>query len=183
LNEFWLLPVELFSNKVNLFGLPFSIDVLLFSLPFFILGFLLKNNILNMRLNLLLVTVSMIGFVLISLFTDAHLDLNRRHVIEPLFSVLGAFLGIYIVLFFSLLISKSEKMSYFPALFGSSSLFILIFHHFLLNYGAKVFNILLPEGMDIAIALLTLCLSVGFPIFIKKLASMNLFASFVFSIK
>jgi polysaccharide biosynthesis protein PslL len=128
---FWYMDIQIFNHSMQLPGLPFSIDIILITSVFFISGSLLKDTLMAFKPNLLLLSFAIAMFYLICIYSDAHIDLNKRVYNSPLYSTLGALFGIYAVLSLAWYISKVEWLSYLPLRLGEASLYILIFHVFI----------------------------------------------------
>ncbi|MHA2936722.1 acyltransferase family protein [Vibrio sp. RC27] len=125
---FWNKDIETSPYSFLSLGLPFSSDLLLISSSYFILGHLLRKHIINFSPSKYIVIASIVLFLAIVNFTDAHINLHDRSYLNPFYATAGAIFGIYIVLTISWLLSKSERLSFTPLSLGASSLFILIFH-------------------------------------------------------
>ena len=124
----WLINVTVFDQAFELPGLPFSLDIILVTSAFFIAGNLLKEPITNFTPRKSLFSLALFSLVLITVFTDTHIDLNKRVFTNPLLATVGAACGIYIVLHLSFWLTKFGKVSKVFNIFGTSSLYILIFH-------------------------------------------------------
>jgi fucose 4-O-acetylase-like acetyltransferase len=162
-------------------GLPFSADILLITSVFFISGSLLRGALMKFKPNLLLVALSITLFYLICIYSDAHIDLNKRVYSSPFYATLGAFLGIYVVLSAAWYIAKVQWLSSLLLLFGEASLFILIFHVFIQEntYPYFVENVT-DETTLMIMGLLSFLLSVLLPIGIKWLVLRSDILSLVF---
>jgi fucose 4-O-acetylase-like acetyltransferase len=167
---FWEAEYQLFGHSTQLPGLPFSIDILFITSVFFICGRILRDMLINFRPNVMVMVLCLVGFFIISIYTDAHIDFNKRVYNSPIYATMGAFIGIYIVLTISWYISKVELLSYVPIRFGEASLYILVFHQFI---QLKIFYYL-SKGVEenstlIGISIISLLLSVIIPIGIKSI--------------
>ncbi len=163
---FWYREVQVFSRTLVLYGLPFSLDIILITCSYFILGRLLKFKVINFYPKLWFFILSLVTFVVVSQFTNAHINLNMRVYESLIYATLGAISGIYIVLSLSYLISKSDWLSFIPFSLGKASIYILIFHLVIENEIYTYFS----NGVDNEITLIVLSfLSFGLCIFIPLL--------------
>ncbi len=125
---FWEIERYINPSYVIFPGLPFSLDIVLITSAYFILGFMLKLKLTNFYPSLGLSCLALGIFVFVSQFTNADINLFWRVYDFPIYATLGAISGIYIVITISYLISKSDPLSYIPLKLGKASLYILIFH-------------------------------------------------------
>ncbi len=125
---FWQASVRLSGVDYFLPGLPFSADLLPITLVYFFLGQFMREKVINFTINYFFVVVALLGFMLIGLFGEARLDLNRRVFTEPLAAVVAALCAIYLVMSFAKWLSEIFWLSAVLKYFGMASLFILIFH-------------------------------------------------------
>ncbi len=130
---FWHLKIDFPFMTTEIYGLPFSLDIALITSSYFIFGQLLKNRLVNFRPVIWFFFLSLSTFFLISQFTSAHVDLNKRVYDSPVYATLGALCGIYIIMSISYIISKSYWLSLIPLRLGQASIYILIFHLFIMN--------------------------------------------------
>lgn len=178
---FWYRDIEIIGYSLQLPGLPFSIDIILITSSFFIFGNIFKDTLIHFRGNSPLFIISLILFILIFTFTDAHMDLNKRNFYNPVFSTLGAFLGIYLILSISWYIRKIGWLSFLPLRLGESSLYILIFHGFIQNKTNLFFSTVALEHIALpVIAIITVLLSVSIPLAIKWVVLRNDVLSLMF---
>jgi polysaccharide biosynthesis protein PslL len=169
IQTFWTQGIEIYGYTLKVPGLPFSLDIILITSVFFIIGNLLKEPLMTFKPNLLLLILTAVTFFAISLFTDAYIDLYYRVYDHPVYATIGAFAGIYVVIAFSWYLSKTKTKTILLR-FGDSSLYILIFHGFIqdatypyLSSGIK------NESLLIAMGTLSLILSVFIPLAIKAI--------------
>lgn len=126
---FWQRPISLYGFSTELPGLPFSIDIVCIGAFFFLLGFLLKQEVINFRIQAKYF-LSFLGlFCLCHYYFNYTIDLNLRKYDNLIISTLEALCGIYIVLCVSSWMSKYQVITKIFAYIGSGSLFILIFHY------------------------------------------------------
>ena len=165
---FYNIRIPFHQNIYFLPGLPFSIDIILITSFYFICGNLIKDTLIKFKPELLLLLLSMLLFFFVSVFTDAHINFNRRIFHAPLFTTIGSFCGIYLVISIAWFISQSEKLKLIPLHLGKSSLYILIFHLFI---GQKIYYIfsayISSEINFIILAIISFVCSIIFPIGIQ----------------
>ncbi len=165
---FWYKPIIIYKFSTEIPGLPFSLDIIFISSTYFILGHLLRDKIIRFTPNVLSLILFMSVFILVSIFTDAHTDLNKRIYSAPLSATIGAIAGIYIIVTCSWFISKSRWIALIPMWLGRGSLFILIFHGIVISETYR----LLSEGIKnenslLVIAVVSYVLSISIPLVIK----------------
>lgn len=110
IDTFWKVDISLRKHSYFLPGLPFSMDIVLVTSVFFVAGKLLRTPVVNLRDRRSLLGLSLLTFLVIALWSDAHIDLNRRAIVNPLLSMVGAFCGIYFILQVSLLIAGLKRI-------------------------------------------------------------------------
>lgn len=168
LDAFWQMPVDAVTPPLILPGLPFSLDILLVTSAFFMAGRLLKGNIVNMEASGAWLGLFLLVYLSVAIGSDAYLDLNRRFIVDPLLSVVGAVSGICVVLHISLLMTRLSGISSAFILLGKSSLYILIFHDFI---GDRTYTLLsrLAAGAvnDVWLAFFAFLISILLPLLIK----------------
>ena len=169
---------QVYSNSGQPLGLPFSLDVSLIAMSYFISGFLLKDLMIKLKPNWWLVLLSLIVLVILATLTDAFLELNQRIVNIPLVVLVSSVLGIYLVLCLAYLIALVPYLSRVFRIIGSSSLFILIFHS---SVGYNFYHLFDGSisgqfGQEI-LAFLAFVVSVALPVLIRYLVSMSSFLS------
>lgn len=165
---FWHKEFQLMGFSKELPGLPFSLDILFISFTFFICGSLLRDLLIRFKPNTTVLLVFLTLYLLISSYTGASVNLNRRVYDSPVFATLGAFIGIYIVLSISWYMSNTKSLHKLLLHLGEASLFVLIFHLFIQEksffYLSKIFD---AEAHFMAITIVSLLLSVSIPLGIK----------------
>lgn len=130
LKTFYPFSVSLFGKNYELFGLPFSLDLVLLSGFFFILGSEIRQ-IANENTfgNYILLIITGIGIFLLNYFFISPIDFNTRTYDSLLINTTEAIVGILFVLALSrqIEIHTNWLASLFKYL-GRVSLIILIFH-------------------------------------------------------
>jgi fucose 4-O-acetylase-like acetyltransferase len=128
LKLFWPFEFTLFGKSFILYGLPFSIDLILVSSSFFIFGYELnreQNRAIFEKSWILLISGIMLA-ALVSYFPD-RIDFNTRQFDSLMINTIEAVLGI---LFILALAKQFERIAWLSSLFkyiGQASLIILIF--------------------------------------------------------
>jgi fucose 4-O-acetylase-like acetyltransferase len=137
MNLDWFI-VKFYGNSSFLAGLPFSIDIIFISSFFFLMGCLLKQQVIDFKIKYHYLFLSLFLFSVCHYYFDYSINLNSRIYDNLIISTVEAISGIYIILCISCLISKYQIASEIFGYIGSGSLFILIFHG-LFQYQALVF--------------------------------------------
>jgi fucose 4-O-acetylase-like acetyltransferase len=125
---FWQANVRLNGVDYFLPGLPFSADLLPITLAYFFLGQFMREKVINFTMNYCLFFIALLGFVLVGLYGEAKLDLNRRVFTNPLLAVTAALCAIYLVMSLAKWLSEVFWLGAVLKYFGMASLFVLIFH-------------------------------------------------------
>lgn len=174
IDSFWIKGIskEISMSGENLYlpGLPFSLDIILVTSVFFILGIMLRDSLISFKPSLFLIVISIIVFYFIQT-TPATVNFNHRMFSYPFLSTLGAISGIYLVMSISYFIQRFKRVSFLLSLCGQSSLFILIFHQMI---GRETNNLMIglfkPEDSSVIFALIALISSIFIPIYLKTVA-------------
>ncbi|MEP4545265.1 MAG: acyltransferase family protein [Saccharospirillum sp.] len=180
MDVFWNKSISILGRAVEFPGLPFSLDLVLISSAFFSMGFFLKDKAVAFKPALPAMAVAMLVLVCVAYFTQAELVLYKRILSEPVFALLGAFSGIYIVLCVSWGLLKTDRVSRVLIMYGQKSLFILIFHMFI---GRSLFEAMMRHWGDqyeLYYALLSFVVSIVVPIYIARLVAINKVLSFLY---
>lgn len=120
--------ILLLNKEIVLPGLPFSLDLVFINSSFFMMGWFLRKSVFDFKPNHWLSFVSVIIFISIACFSDAHIDLNKRNYTNPVLATGAAILGIYFILYMSYCIERVQIFKRVLTVAGHSSLFILVFH-------------------------------------------------------
>lgn len=165
-----------YSGQVK--GLPFSADLLLITLTYFMVGYLLKKQVVDFKPNIYLISAFIIIFSCIAFFTNTSINLNMRRLINPFFSLIGSFAGVYLILSLSFFLQKTNRVKKLFMIFGSSSLYILIFHIFI----TKILLISYERfyELDMLIYYIILMPSIFLPLFFRLIIEKNTFLSLFF---
>jgi fucose 4-O-acetylase-like acetyltransferase len=159
------------GEKVYFSGLPHSLDIILVSLPYFLLGSYLKQYVLQFKANLVAATLAIAVFFSIVLFVQPQVDLNRRIFEFPMYSVVASFAGIYLMVQVAYLLSKVSLLSNCFIRLGQASLFILIFHVYLGAVSNKIITRFVEPS--VLIAFVTFIISIVAPIVIFEIVKRN----------
>lgn len=120
---------QLLGNRQGNFpGLPWSLDLIGVSSAFILLGQVLRQQVVQFKPKGYLSALALAVFVALHYLFDETMDLNMRLYGSWWISTLQALLGIYLVLAISVYLQRYSGVVKVLAYFGSSSLFIMIFH-------------------------------------------------------
>ncbi|MDP0587882.1 MAG: acyltransferase family protein [Candidatus Endonucleobacter bathymodioli] len=180
INYFWHLKTTLLGKEYTLLGLPFSIDIILISSAFFITGGFLKKMVINFNPSLYMSLISVLVFFIISIFTDAHMDLNKRIYINPLLTTVGAVCGIYFIICISYYLNKTIVLRNTLLTLGQASLFILIFHAFIDGKVNGYFIELGENKLEFWFAVIAFFLSISISVLIKTIVLKSKFLSLIY---
>ena len=130
LKTFYPFLIQVFGKDYELFGLPFSLDLVLLSGFFFILGSEIRQITSEETFsNFFLLLGTGISLLLMNYFFDARIDLNTRLYESFLINTLESIIGILFVLALSRQIELlNQRLASLFKYFGQVSLMILIFH-------------------------------------------------------
>lgn len=170
IDYFWHRELHLFSRTLTLPGLPFSLDLILVSAFYFMLGITIKYRVIQFRPKLLLLLLAALSLISVFLFTQAKIDLNMRVYDRPVYATIAALSGIYLILTSAFYINKSQLLSTPLRSVGEASLYILIFHRLiqsklLIFYSTYPLNELGTVLLDFTAFLLSITL----PLLIKRI--------------
>ena len=128
LSIFWPFQLNLLGKELTLFGLPFSLDLVLVSGFFFILGYE-ANNRLPVSFFEKSRTLIISGLALVTLiwFLPSAVNLNERQFDSLIVNTTEALLGIIFVLSLSKQIEQVSQLSALFQYLGQTSLIILLF--------------------------------------------------------
>jgi polysaccharide biosynthesis protein PslL len=126
---FWNISVP--GTDTILPGLPFSIDLLLISSFYFLLGAFFKENILHLDFNWLFFVLAAIAFAFIHFQFNYTVNINMRRYDNIFISTITALSGIYLVISTAIILKDKPIISKLLSYVGSASLLILIFHNYI----------------------------------------------------
>ena len=130
LQTFYPFTISLFGKSYQLYGLPFSLDLVLLSGFYFLLGNEVRQ-ITNEQTfeNWFLLIGSGVVLLLMVYFFPQRIDFNTRVYESLIINTLEAIIGIVFILAFSRQIElRSAKLAALFKYFGQISLYILLFH-------------------------------------------------------
>lgn len=130
LKTFYPFSIQVFGKDYELFGLPFSLDLVLLSGFFFILGSEIRQTASEKTFdNFFLLAGTGIAIILLNYFFSARIDLNTRVYESFLINTVESMVGILFVLALSRQIElRTQRLASLFKYFGQVSLIILIFH-------------------------------------------------------
>jgi fucose 4-O-acetylase-like acetyltransferase len=141
LQDFYPFTLSVFGKHYELYGLPFSLDLVLLSGFFFILGSEVKQATSEKTFeNIYLLIGTGTAMVLMNLFLAPIIDFNTRLYESYFINTIEAIVGILFVLALSRQIElRTSRLAALFKYFGQASLFILLFHVPIQDYwGQKV---------------------------------------------
>ena len=178
---FWQRPVAVYGLSAVLPGLPFSLDLVPVTLSYFIAGFLLRERLPSFRPHAVMLVLCVLGYVSVRVFTDANMNLNFRKYVAPLYTTLGAVTGIYAVLSLSWLAERSRLLKAIPIKLGEASLFILIFHYFIVQKADAYLSRLAENHAQLIFAaFIAFLLSLAIPLLIRAIVLKSALLSLAF---
>lgn len=130
LKDFYPFTLSAFGKQYELFGLPFSLDLVLLSGFFFILGSEIRQAVSEKTFeSVYLLIGSGVLLLLLVHFFEARSDFNTRTYESYLINTIEAAAGIVLVLALSRQIElRTKRLASLFKYFGRISLFILLFH-------------------------------------------------------
>jgi len=177
---FWYFKITLLGKEIEIPGLPFSFDIVLVSSSFFIAGAFLRKKVVSFTPNFYFLVISILVFLMIVIFTDAHIDLNKRIYINPIMATMGAIFGIYLVLYTSFYLNRVIVLRSIFLTFGQASLFILIFHSFFGSLIYRYFSGLGGNKIELWLAITAFLISILAPLLVKIFVQKNKFLSLIY---
>jgi len=142
LDVFYPFSLSLLGKEYELFGLPYSLDLVLLSGFFYILGNEIRYAFSEKTFsNLWMLLGTGTGLILLTLLFEQRIDFNTRTFESFPINTLEAFLGILFTLALSKQIDlRTTRLASVLKYIGQASLFILIFHVPIQEYwGEKLF--------------------------------------------
>jgi polysaccharide biosynthesis protein PslL len=109
-------------------GLPFSLDLVLVTSGFVLLGNLWSKQVQSFQFQWHKLVIAMIIFLAFHKFSNETIDFNNRLFGNFFICTLQSLLGIYITISFSSFLSRFQITSRLLGIVGASSLFIMMFH-------------------------------------------------------
>ena len=136
-------------------------------------GNFLKQKAIEFRPRLDILLGVILIFLAIAIFTNAHIDLNKRTYDEPVLATLAAISGIYFVLSTSYYLCKNRFFTKVFTTCGAASLFILIFHDYINTRAYKALTKMSYFDNEFIYAGLAFIISIFVPLIIRKLVLTN----------
>lgn len=174
IKAFWLGD-SLFFKSAALPGLPFSVDLLGVTVPYMLLGRVLRDAVLSMKVRHVPGLLSIIFFIVLNSYTKETLDLNLRRYDDFFLVNIKIVVSIYMVLYLASLLSTLKGVDRCLAYCGQASIFILIFHFFIQAVSYKFFTLVWHDSI-MANVLAVVC-GVMVPVTLFWLVTLNRFAS------
>ena len=129
LSAFWPFTLDVLGKEITLYGLPLSIDLVLVSGFFFILGCEVNKGISDEFFKHPLTLIgTLAGLLAMVIFLPQTIDFNTRFFESLPINTLEALLGIAFILALSKQIERLPRLSAVFRYVGQASLIILIFH-------------------------------------------------------
>ncbi len=157
LKDFYPFTLSMFGKQYELFGLPFSLDLVLLSGFFFILGSEVRQVTSEKTFEniYLLIGSGVVSFLLVYFF-EARNDFNTRTYESYVINTIEAIAGILFVLALSRQIElRTKGFASLFKYFGQISLFILLFHVPIQDFwGQKVFAVVNNQQFSIWVGFL-----------------------------
>ena len=135
IQTFWLTPADPFGLNLILYkqnqlhGLPFDVDIILVTLPFFLFGALSAKKMETFQFNRFYTALCLIIFIGLHYAYNYSIALHLRQYDDLVVSTLQIITGIYLIFSIASLCTKYEILSKVLSYIGQASLFILIFHY------------------------------------------------------
>ena len=152
LKDFYPFPLSLLGKQYELFGLPFSLDLVLLSGFFFILGSEVRQVTSEKTFeNIYLLIGSAVVLLSLVYFFEARNDFNTRTYESYLINTIESIAGILFVLALSRQLElRTSRLASLFKYFGQTSLFILLFHVPIQDYwGQKVYAVVNNQQISI----------------------------------
>ncbi|MBK9924867.1 MAG: acyltransferase family protein [Anaerolineales bacterium] len=142
LQDFYPFTLSVLGKQYELYGLPFSLDLVLLSGFFFILGSEVKQATSEKTFeNIYLLIGTGAAVVLMNLFLTPIIDFNTRLYESYLINTIEAIAGILFVLALSRQLEiRTQRVAGLFKYFGQTSLFILLFHVPIQDYWGQKIN-------------------------------------------
>ena len=162
---FWKSHVQFMGRVHELPGLPFSLDVVLLTSFFFLLGFSLQDRVRAMQFPARWFWPVLGVFVGLHVLFNESIDFNTRRYDHLVISTIAAFCGVFLVLSSATLLSRLHRVAGAIAYVGSMSLFVLIFHYPLQSMAHVVLDAWLGPNLALNTTL-AFAVGVGVPLLI-----------------
>jgi len=180
LDMFWKREYEVLGRSFLAPGLPFSADILPITLPFFLMGRLLRDRAMTFRPSLWAVLGCIAVYAAVVAGTDAHVGINRRIYTEPLPATLGALCGVYCVMSASYYLQKVRIAREVLLAAGRASLFILLFHLFVHTQTLRLMETISGREPGAALMTAAFATSIAVPVMMKNMVARSPFLSLLY---
>lgn len=154
-------------------GLPFSADLVLLTAVYFFAGSFLSAQVKAFRFHAASFAFALALVVGIFLASGYRIDFNYRRYDHVLLSTLAAFAGIYAVLGLCSMVSRSAALARNLGQVGAASLFILMFHAYVMDKAGNV--VVRLGGSPAAIGLISYVAALAAPIGMLYVCKKNRF--------
>lgn len=152
-------------------GLPFSVDLVLLTAVYFFAGSFLSAQVKAFRFDAVGFALGVAVVVGMFLASGYRIDFNYRRYDHVLFSTIGAFAGIYAMLGLCSMVSRSAMLARHLSQVGAASLFILMFHAYVMDKAGNV--VVRLGGTPAATGLVSYLVALGVPIGMLYLCKKN----------
>lgn len=161
-------------------GLPFSLDIVLVTVTFFLTGRLLRDQVRSFSPRLGLALLATLVFACIYALTDAAIGMNERIYRQPVFATVAALSGIYLVLSIARLLEQTSAPRRLFAWLGSGSIFILIFHNTIEGRTYRLLSTSLADLPDPLCAVLAYVAAIALSMLIRAVIIRSEFLSMLY---
>lgn len=164
LDIFWMKPIVILGYSYTLLGLPFSLDIILVSSAYFLLGYSCRERVLAFKPRLDLGLAGLGVLVGAMMFSNPEIDINERIYSAPLVAALASCCGIYLALACAYGLDRQRLIGGIFAFVGGQSIFILLFHGYFYELFYPWLAFVESNGLRIGLALagcLSLALVIG----------------------
>lgn len=125
---FWQTPISFMGSDHVMNGLPWSIDLLLVTIPYFMLGHFFSPEVKKFHPTKGKTLLALMALGGAHILSNQTIDLNNRQFDGFFFPVLASLGGIYLTLTAAFACQFASKIGQSMSMFGSASLIVLIFH-------------------------------------------------------
>ncbi|GGP26364.1 acyltransferase family protein [Silvimonas amylolytica] len=134
----------------NALGFPFSADLLLITVPIFLIGHALRERLRTFEPHPLVALLGLAAFVLLHDLSSGEMNLNDRIFDDYLCNIGQTVCGVYLVLSVAVWIPRHlPRLKWLLTQAAAASLFILLFHDYLQR---RVFRLFMEHGHILILA-------------------------------
>lgn len=159
----------LFDHPIAVAGLPWSLDLVLIGVFYFLLGRWCRDMLVGITFSAWKFWVSLLAFAVLYWATRASMDLNMRGYDNLVLSTVAALLGISMTVQCSAWLVRCKRVSQALRYIGQATLIILIFHSIPQQRTFELLQAHAPGGYVLH-ALAALIVGVGLPLLIYAVA-------------